>query len=143
MSLRLPACEGLRGPGTGRSCRADRFPVSSPEAILEERGAPRSQVWLWPFPSGLHGSWVLEFGLQKEGGGQASEASGSARRERVSPPAATAAAALRSAGTPVWGLQPSCGPAGRLGVAARSGDARCHPARSPLPEPREDRRAAA
>lgn len=85
-----------------QSCRAHRFPVSSPEAILEERGAPRSRVWLWPFPSGLGGSWVPESSLQKEGGGRASEASGSPRGERASPLAATAAAALRSAGTPVW-----------------------------------------
>lgn len=38
---------------------------------------------------------------------------------------------------------PAVGPAGPLGVAALSGDARCHPVRSPLPDPREDRRAAA
>ena len=100
-------------------------------------------MWLWPFPGGLRGSWVLEFGVQKEA------AAGPLRRLGVQEgiehrfpqpqPQPPCAQLGRQSGFD----SPALGPAGRLGVAARSGDARCHPARSPLPEPREDRRAAA
>lgn len=87
---------------------------------------------------GLRGNWVPAPGPEKGGG---------AEPVRPGPAREGSGARLKAGGPRLLGRQssapgresgfvsPALGPAGRLGVTAQSGNARCHPAYSLLPEP--------